>query len=194
VLLRRFEDQQVVPWRNGGGITREIAVSTGADSPFEMLWRVSAATVAAAGPFSRFEGIDRTLAVIAGNGLVLVTGADRVTLTTDTPPYAFDGETEIHAYNVDGATIDLNVMTRRGHFVHSIKRIRRAAPVTITGRQDVTTMLFFCGEAEISAAGINATARMGDALVDIGSGDVVRLNARTGVDAYLIEIALAHPR
>jgi len=194
VLLRRFEDQQVVPWRNGGGITREIAVSTGAESPFEMLWRVSAATVAAPGPFSRFEGIDRTLAVIAGNGLVLVTGTDRVTLTTDTAPYAFDGETAIDAYNVDGATIDLNVMTRRGHFVHSIKRIRSAAPVTITGHKDVTTMLFFCGEAEISATGTITTARMGDALVDIGRGDVARLYARTEVSAYIIEITPAPRR
>lgn len=193
MLLRRFEDQQVVPWRNGGGVTREIAVGTGADAASDMLWRVSAATVAAAGPFSRFEGIDRTLAVIAGNGLVLATGADRVTLTTDSAPYAFDGETDIDAYNVDGPTIDLNVMTRRGHFVHAIKGIRSAAPVTITGQQDAT-MLFFCAETEISAPGTNTSARIGDALLDIGRGDVVRLSAKVQVDAYLIEIAQAHPR
>jgi environmental stress-induced protein Ves len=193
VLLRRFEDQQVMPWRNGGGVTREIAVGSGADAASDMLWRVSAATVAGAGPFSRFEGIDRTLAVIAGNGLVLATGADRVTLTTESAPYAFDGETDIDASNVDGPTIDLNVMTRRGHFVHAIKRIRSAAPVTITGQQNVT-MLFFCAETEISAPGINTAARMGDALLEIKRGDVVRLSARPQVDAYLIEIAVAHPR
>lgn len=190
MLLRRFEDQQVVPWRNGGGVTREIAVRAGADTPFDMLWRVSAATVAAPGPFSRFEGIDRTLVVIAGNGLVLATGADRVTLTTDSAPYAFDGETDIDAYNVDGPTVDLNVMTRRGQFAHAIKRIRSDAPETITGRQEVT-MLFFCGEAEISALEINTAAHTGDALLDIARGDVVRLSAKTQVDAYLIEIAQA---
>lgn len=190
MLLRRFEDQQVVPWRNGGGVTREIAVRAGAHTPFDMLWRVSAATVAAPGPFSRFEGIDRTLVVIAGNGLVLATGADRVTLTTYSAPYAFDGETDIDAYNVDGPTIDLNVMTRRGQFAHAIKRIRSDAAVTITGRQEVT-MLFFCGEAEISAPGLNTAAHTGDALLDIAKGDAVRLSANSQVDAYLIEIAQA---
>jgi len=191
--LRRFEDQSLVPWRNGGGFTREIAVSNGADSPFDILWRVSAATVAAAGPFSRFEGIDRTIVVTAGKGLVLVTSDDRVTLTTDSAPYAFDGETKIEAHNVDGPTIDLNIMTRRGRFVHAVKRIQSVTPVTITSQQDVT-ILFFCGEAEISAAGTNTTAHKGDALLDIAKGDVVRLSARAQVDAYLIEIAQAHLR
>ena len=191
--LRRFEDQSVVPWRNGGGFTREIAVSNGADSPFGILWRVSAATVAAAGPFSRFEGIDRTIVVIEGNGLVLVTGAERVTLTTNSAPYAFDGESEIEAHNVDGPTIDLNIMTRRGRFVHTIRRIRSDAPATITGQQDVT-ILFFCGEAEISAAGTNTSAQKGDALLDIARGDVVHLSAKALVDAYLIEFAQAHQR
>lgn len=193
MLLRRFEDQQVVRWRNGGGVTREIAVSTGADDPFDLLWRVSAATVAGAGPFSRFEGIDRTIAVITGNGLVLVTCDDRVTLTMDSAPYAFVGETAIDAHNVDGSTIDLNIMTRRGRFVHAIKRIRSVAPVTITSRQDVT-ILFFCDEAEISAAGTNTTAHKGDALLDIAKGDVVRLSAKAQVDAYLIEITQARLR
>ena len=190
MFVRRFEDQQVVPWRNGGGFTREIAVHVAADDPSRILWRVSAATVAAAGPFSMFEGIDRTLAVLEGNGLVLVTGTDRVTLTTDSAPYAFDGETDIHAHNVEGPTLDLNVMTMRGHFVHAIKRIRSDGPVTVTGQQDVT-LLFFRGETEISAAGTDTTVHKGDALLDIARGDVVRLSAKAEVDAYLIEIAQA---
>ena len=191
MLLRRLEDQQVVPWRNGGGFTREIAVSRGADSPSEFLWRVSAATVAAAGPFSRFEGIARTLAVTAGDGLVLAAGAGRVTLTTDSAPYAFDGETDIHACNINGPTIDLNVMTRRGRFVHALNRIRIGAPVTITGQSDVT-VLFFNGEVEFSAGETRATAQKGDALLDIARGDDVRLSATVPVDAYLIEISQAH--
>ena len=178
----------MVPWRNGGGFTREIAVDGEAHPPSGFLWRVSAATVAAAGPFSRFEGIDRTIAVLEGNGLVLVTAEDRITLTTDTAPFAFDGETDIDAYNVDGPTIDLNVMTRRGHFVHAMRRILIDEPLVVVGRQDVT-MLFFNGEAGLSAAGMKATAHRGDALSDIAKGDVVRLSAPAPVEAYLIEIA-----
>lgn len=186
--LHRFEDQKIVPWRNGGGSTREIAVDGGAGSTSDILWRVSAATVGAAGPFSRFEGIDRTIAVIDGNGLVLVTGADHVTLTTDSAPYAFDGATDIHAYNVDGPTIDLNIMTRRGCFVHSLERIFIDETLTIVGRQDAT-ILFFCGEAEILAGASLATAHKGDALRDIARGDVVHLSATAQVAAYLIEVA-----
>lgn len=186
--LRKFEDQRVVPWRNGGGFTREIAVSRSAGSPDEFLWRVSAATVSAAGPFSRFEGIDRTIAVIAGDGLVLATGTDRVTLTTDSAPYAFDGETEIDAYSVDGPTIDLNVMTRRGRVLHSMSRLMIDQPVTIVSQVDVA-VLVFCGEVGISAGETSMIAGKGDALVDIARGKSLSLCSAARVAAYLVEIS-----
>jgi uncharacterized protein len=62
----RFAALPAVPWKNGGGTTVEIAVhppSAGTDA-FD--WRVSAAEIREAGPFSRFDGIDRALAILDG--------------------------------------------------------------------------------------------------------------------------------
>ena len=52
------------------------------------------ATVASDGPFSLFPGVDRTLAVLEGEGIVLsVEGqAGRSTLTRDSPPLAFPAD------------------------------------------------------------------------------------------------------
>jgi environmental stress-induced protein Ves len=60
---------RTMPWKNGGGTTIEIARSpeppegAGLD---DLDWRVSMARVDGPGPFSRFEGVDRTLAVLDG--------------------------------------------------------------------------------------------------------------------------------
>ncbi len=188
--LCRFEAQRVVPWRNGGGLTREIAVHADPEAPSQILWRISAATIAAPGPFSRFEGIDRTLAVIEGKGLVLHSGPDRITLTTDSAPYAFGGGEDIFADNIDGPTVDLNVMTLRGRFTHAVIPIRLDMARTIVATAD-TTILFFNGTAEFASAGVTLSAAKGDALLDIARGDTVHLSAAAEVQAYLIEITAA---
>ncbi|WP_413880799.1 HutD family protein [Candidatus Aalborgicola defluviihabitans] len=61
-------DVAATQWRNGGGLTRELASGpAGAD----WQWRLSVAEVAADGPFSRFEGVTRWFAVLQGAGVVL---------------------------------------------------------------------------------------------------------------------------
>ena len=52
--LLRFHELPVSPWRNGGGVTRELAALGGAGG--DLLWRLSIATVNADGPFSTFNG------------------------------------------------------------------------------------------------------------------------------------------
>jgi hypothetical protein len=55
VKLLLAEDYHLVPWKNGGGVTREVAACypQGGDGQ-DFLWRVSIATVAGNGPFSHF--------------------------------------------------------------------------------------------------------------------------------------------
>ena len=67
----RAEEHRVVPWKNGGGITREVLVEPDPADPAQFLWRISIATVAAPGPFSLFPGVDRSIAVLEGAGLRL---------------------------------------------------------------------------------------------------------------------------
>ena len=102
------------PWKNGGGATREIACwppGTGLDS-FD--WRISVATIAADGAFSVFAGIDRSITLLSGDGVLL--HGEHGTHRLDQPlvPFAFAGETPIRATLLGGASEDFNVMTRRG--------------------------------------------------------------------------------
>lgn len=97
-------------WRNGGGNTRELLAWPAADG---WLVRVSVADIAADGPFSPFAGVDRRFAVIEGGGVSLRFGDRCETLALGGPPLAFDGAQAPDCTLLDGATRDLNLMTRR---------------------------------------------------------------------------------
>src|ERR1700738_1518019 len=78
----RASDCLTTPWKNGGGSTTEIAAAPEGASLDIFDWRISMAQVASDGPFSDFFGIDRTLAVIKGSGLVLMIG-DNAPITVE---------------------------------------------------------------------------------------------------------------
>ncbi|HKR44236.1 MAG TPA: HutD family protein [Paraburkholderia sp.] len=105
------------PWKNGGGVTREIAVAHAASRAGTSLdafaWRVSVADVAQAGPFSRFEGVDRTLVLLEGAGMLLYEAGRTHVLTQPLDVAHFAGEAAIDARLVNGATRDFNLMVRR---------------------------------------------------------------------------------
>lgn len=116
-VVRRGE-ATATRWKNGGGVTHELAVwPDGADlSGFDA--RLSMAEVAADGPFSAFPGIDRTLAVLEGGPMRLSFGGAEVAVTANGPPLSFPGEAPVRAALDQGPVLDLNIMTRRGAFSH----------------------------------------------------------------------------
>ena len=64
-----YADYVETPWKNGGGVTREIAR---ADESSEPEWRVSLATIDRDGPISPIlRSYDRTIVPVAGAGFVL---------------------------------------------------------------------------------------------------------------------------
>ncbi len=129
VELLRAATRAAVPWKNGGGVTREVAVHP-AGSGFDTLdWRVSIAEIRTAGPFPSLPGLDRRLAVLEGTLSILIDQAPEVQLSPGAPPLHFAGEAPIQARLVGGAVTDLNVMTRRGKFTADL-RLQRAEHVT----------------------------------------------------------------
>ena len=116
--LITFDSLTPVPWKNGGGITRQIAISpAGSDMGDDMGsfdWRISTAEVAQDGPFSRFEGVDRQLWILDGAGLELRFGSGERQRLVPGGQLAFPGEAEVHGALVGGPVSDLNVMVRRG--------------------------------------------------------------------------------
>ncbi|MEJ8310140.1 HutD/Ves family protein [Agrobacterium larrymoorei] len=116
-------DYKRMPWKNGKGETVEIAVFPPGASMDGFAWRISMASVANDAAFSLFPEIDRTLSILSGHGMSLtIDGAAPVLLTMESDPLRFAADVPVDATLLDGAITDLNVMTRRGRFVHSVAR------------------------------------------------------------------------
>ena len=112
-------DLQTLPamaWKNGGGVTREIVREPAGASLDDFDWRVSVANIAAAGPFSRFVGIDRHLLLLEGDGVNLTSDEAglNVNLLADNTVLAFSGDVDMNSQLLGGAVRDFNVMTKRG--------------------------------------------------------------------------------
>ena len=109
----RVDQVAAVPWRNGGGVTRELLAWP---DPHDWQLRVSVAEIAASGPFSIFPGVDRWFAVLAGDGVRLETaGHAALELTTAVDAlHAFPGDVATNCTLLGSATRDLNLMARRG--------------------------------------------------------------------------------
>ena len=105
-------DHRRVPWKNGGGVTTELAVEPAADGRF--VWRVSIADVVEPGPFSAFPGYDRLIAVVEGDGMRLsVDGAAPVERRRLDPAFAFPGEAAVWCEPTAGPIRDVNLMLDR---------------------------------------------------------------------------------
>ncbi|MET0281866.1 MAG: HutD family protein [Steroidobacteraceae bacterium] len=148
-----------MPWKNGGGETFEIAVQPAGASLEDMDWRLSMAVVASDGPFSSFPGIDRTLSIVDGAGLLLDTGAESgpVTLTAHTAPLHFAADVPTSATLIAGTVTDLNVMTRRASYQHRVRRI------AVAGRYEMAStareLAVFCASGSVMCeAGDEAAA------------------------------------
>lgn len=113
----RYAELRAEPWRNGGGVTRELASHPKAASAQDGAWdwRVSIAEVSKAGAFSAFPGMDRVLTVIDGELLLLtVDGAEHP--LEKYRPFRFPGDAETASALPTGDIRDLNVITRNGAF------------------------------------------------------------------------------
>ncbi|SUB00879.1 Various environmental stresses-induced protein [Pannonibacter phragmitetus] len=122
--LIRWGMARAMPWKNGGGITHELAVFPEGAGLEDFGWRLSMAEVASDGPFSAFTGIDRTLALVDGAGIGLDSGAGgEAVLDTPGAFTSFDGGISVTGRLIDGQVLDFNVMTRRGAFRHSMERL-----------------------------------------------------------------------
>ncbi|OHV59736.1 HutD-family protein [Mesorhizobium sp. LCM 4577] len=140
--ILRAADYRVMPWKNGGGTTTEIAVSPDGAGLDDFDWRVSMARVETSGPFSSFAGIDRTLTVLEGDGVILaIAGQPPTRLTTASVPLAFPGDAPTNAALIGGPITDLNVMTRRGRMAHEVERRPFSDEIRIAPRADTTLVL-----------------------------------------------------
>ena len=122
------------PWRNGGGLTRELLAWAGpqagsrGDPPgakpgeaagvagsaagADWLLRVSVADITQDGPFSPYPGVHRAFAVLEGAGVALQWPEGERVLGPGDEALRFAGEAAPGCRLVGGPTRDLNLMVR----------------------------------------------------------------------------------
>lgn len=116
-----------VPWKNGGGITHEVAK---AEADGRLLWRLSLAEVASDGPFSLFPGLARILTVIEGAGMDLLSPAGAV--VHPLPPLVpihFSGDEVLAGRLRAGPCLDFNL-------IYDPQRFEATAEV-VSGEQSI---------------------------------------------------------
>jgi environmental stress-induced protein Ves len=186
--ILRAAEYRSMPWKNGGGVTTEIAISPVGAGLDDFDWRVSTARVEGGGPFSQFAGVDRTLAVLDGEGLVLEL-ADRPPseVSSASAPLFFPADVPTQASLIAGPITDLNVMTRRGRMTHVVERLAILTPLEIRAEADTTLVLCVEGNVKVSGDG---QARIGplDALLLEPGAPGLRLEPARTATLFVIRI------
>ncbi|WP_069300430.1 HutD/Ves family protein [Neptunicoccus sediminis] len=118
----RKEDLVDSPWRNGGGITRNIATGVQGD---RIVWRISRADVDKEGPFSNFAGLTRILTVVTNQAMDLLHEGG-VLHARPWTPLEFDGGLAVTSRLPDGPLSDLNLMFDPTHCAARVD-LRRGA-------------------------------------------------------------------
>lgn len=152
-----------MPWKNGGGLTREVVAVPEGAALGDFDWRISTAEVRAAGPFSIFPGVQRTLCVLQGTLMLEIEGMRPGRLTEQSAPYVFSGDVPAHASPGPEGVIDLNVMTRRGRFAARVTRVDLATSAARDCGPDVT-VIFACTPMSVTVDGSECRLGRWDAL------------------------------
>lgn len=121
-IIRRSKFK-TVPWKNGGGITHEVAK---AKVKGQLLWRISFAEVASEGPFSLFPGLARILTVIDGEGMDLRDASGAIAhAVLPLKPVHFSGDEPLHGTLRAGQCLDFNLIYDPQRFNGSMQVVSR---------------------------------------------------------------------
>lgn len=166
-MLRLIRQSEMAsgPWRNGMGVSWEIASHKEQDDA-EFSWRFAKARIDRDVPFSIYHGMDRVFMQISGNGLVLeFEGGQKIEVHQSNVPYAFACDIPLKCKLLDGPCFDLNLFTVRGKFEAQVSVLNLSGMETL----DLTGVdaVFFAlgGSAVLSGQGGAVLLNKGDAAV-----------------------------
>ncbi len=187
ITLLRDRDLVPTPWKNGGGVTRELAVWPPGAGFGDFDWRVSLATVEAGGPFSVFPGVDRTLGVIEGALTLTIEDGTPVTLAPTSAPARFAGEVKVVAAPPGRPVTDFNVMTRRGRMTATLDRLTDGGAVNLSSTG--WTLIVACDRTDLVIDGGSVVLERFDALMITSETESQRLILAPCVHILLAKIS-----
>ena len=149
-------------WKNGGGVTHEIARHPVGDG---WKWRISVAEVGSDGPFSVFPGMTRILTVIGGAGIDLLS-AGGVLEARLHRPLPFSGDLDVTARLVGGPVRNLNLIYDANAIEATVEVV--FGPATLTCAAGTVGFLCLSGAVIVSGDGLPMSAFALGTGVDIG--------------------------
>ena len=158
------------PWKNGGGITHEIATAPVANG---FAWRLSIAEVTRNGPFSRFDGMQRILTVIEGAGMHLDSEAETIAARPG-EPCRFPGELALEGKLIAGPVHNFNLIYDANALQADVQLITDQAPPTQTGTNETQHALYalsaaaIIGETRLEQGHVALFKTMGPVRIDSG--------------------------
>ena len=178
--ILRWSELKAVPWKNGHGITRELAKETNAAS---FSWRLSIADVAGDGPFSRFDGMRRILTVVEGKGMELI-GLNGTLQADVGVPVEFDGTLDITSRLKDGPLRDLNLIFDPQFCGGQVSALMEGESLSLHSRSG-RVLALHCMEGSVELMGYGQLQKGDTAIFEQGTS-AVRINAAS--QALLVTI------
>ena len=162
-------DFRRTPWKNGGGVTIDIAdrYRAGAEpgSWAGMVWRFGRTAIVEPAPFSDLSGYDRIIVVVGGRGLVLRRDdGQSIDVRTPYAPVRFGGGWPIRSELEAGPVEVLNLI--------GDARTTRLDLQILRAGEDIGLGI---GEIVAYAPGEACTLMVSESSVEIPGGDAVRL-------------------
>lgn len=178
-------DFRDMPWKNGGGTTRELLRLPHPARPDDFALRLSIATVAQGGPFSTFPGIDRTLMLLEGEGMALQFGSGRqATLDQALRPINFAGEEAVDCRLLGGALRDFNVMVARDWARTATRILQLAADESLHWHSEQASWIYVhtgsmrCGSLNVEAAHLLALPQGDHSLLAVSATTAIAVSLK----------------
>jgi environmental stress-induced protein Ves len=140
-------DFKQVPWKNGKGVTTELAINDGGTLT-DFIWRLSIASVVENGVFSNFSGYQRNLVLIEGQGIMLCHDNNHTDKLSKHLDFAtFDGGSETVGTLPDQAIKDFNIITKDEQCLTKVSTFIEHTAVTLA--QGLYFVFSLAGDVEV---------------------------------------------